>query len=184
MKSHATESYDANTKEYSGAISVNDTKILYFNPGEGGTLTISGNVKLANTNGSTIYEMPQVVIYVDGNVKIAPSVTRLDAWIIANGNINTCDGWAEKTTETQSVYRNQNTTCDNQLQINGPVVAKSVTLNRTYGADPLVYSGTGRYTSSEVFNLSALSYLWSFAQAGRYDSSYTDVYSRELAPRY
>lgn len=184
LKSHATNT-DQEAESYGGATGVGDTQILYFNPGgKNGTLTISGNVELANTSGKTIYEMPQVVIYVDGNVKIAPSVTRLDAWIIANGNVDTCDGWVEKTTETQSVYRNQNTACDNRLQINGPVVAKSVTLNRTYGADPLVYSGTGKYTSSEVFNLSALSYLWSFAQAGRYDSSYTDVYSRELAPRY
>lgn len=184
LKSHATNT-DQEAESYGGASGVNDTQILYFNPGgKNDTLTISGNVELANTSGKTIYEMPQVVIYVDGNVKIAPSVTRLDAWIIANGNVNTCSDWAEKTTETRSVYYNQNTTCDNQLQINGPVVAKSVTLNRTYGADPLVYSGTRKYTSSEVFNLSALSYLWSFAQAGRYDSSYTDVYSRELAPRY
>lgn len=184
LKSHATNT-DQEAESYGGATGVGDTQILYFNPGgKNGTLTISGNVELANTSGKTIYEMPQVVIYVDGNVKIAPSVTRLDAWIIANGNVDTCDGWVEKTTETQSVYRNQNTACDNRLQINGPVVAKSVTLNRTYGADPLVYSGTGKYTSSEVFNLSALSYLWSFAQAGRYDSSYTDAYARELAPRY
>lgn len=185
LKSHATNADTTNAESYDGTVGVGDTQILYFNPGgKNGTLTISGNVELANTSGKTIYEMPQVVIYVDGNVKIAPSVTRLDAWIIANGNVNTCSDWAEKTTETRSVYRNQNTTCDNRLQINGPVVAKSVTLNRTYGADPLVYSGTRKYTSSEVFNLSALSYLWSFAQAGRYDSSYTDVYSRELAPRY
>lgn len=186
LKSHATNADTTNAESYDGTVGVGDTQILYFNPGgKNGTLTISGNVELANTSGKTIYEMPQVVIYVDGNVKIAPSVTRLDAWIIANGNINTCSGWTEKTTETQSVYRNQNTTCDNRLQINGPVVAKSVTLNRTYGADNLAY-GTSSFknTSSEVFNLSALSYLWSFAQAGRYDSSYTDVYSRELAPRY
>lgn len=186
LKSHATNADTTNAESYDGTVGVGDTQILYFNPGgNNGTLTISGNVELANTSGKTIYEMPQVVIYVDGNVKIAPSVTRLDAWIIANGNINTCSGWVEKTTETRSVYRNQNTTCDNRLQINGPVVAKSVTLNRTYGADNLAY-GTSSFknTSSEVFNLSALSYLWSFAQAGRYDSSYTDAYARELAPRY
>lgn len=185
LKSHATNT-DQEAESYGGASGVGDTQILYFNPGgKNGTLTISGNVELANTSGKTIYEMPQVVIYVDGNVKIAPSVTRLDAWIIANGNVNTCSDWAEKTTETRSVYRNQNTTCDKRLQINGPVVAKSVTLNRTYGADNLAY-GTSSFknTSSEVFNLSALSYLWSFAQAGRYDSSYTDAYARELAPRY
>lgn len=189
LKSHAESPEDQN--EYKGQTNVDKTKILYFAPNNPTkTLSIIGDVALADTRGQTIYQMPQVVIYVDGNVAISNNVTRLDAWIIATGNINTCSGWqaanneGEQGTETKSVHRDINTTCDNQLQINGPVIAGSVTLNRTYGADPLVYDGTGKNTSAEVFNLSALSYLWSFAQAGRYDSSYTDTYTRELAPRY
>ena len=131
-----------------------------------------------------------MVIYVDGNIAIDPSVTRLDAWLIATGDIDTCRGWQDNIAETRSLNRNANATCDNQLQINGPVIANSVKLHRTFGADNLVsYTGSHgakseKNVSSEVFNLSALTYLWSFAQAGRYQSSYTDVYSRELAPRY
>lgn len=192
LKSHATNDVtkQADT-EFPGVLNATGTQIFYFNPGgNNGTLKITGDVRLNSTSYATIYEMPQVVIYVDGDVKIDPNVEQLDAWIIASGNVNTCNGWVaannegQHGTETRSINRNSNTTCDKQLQINGPVIAGSVTLNRTYGADPLVYNGTGKNTSSEVFNLSALSYLWSFAQAGRYDSSYTDVYSRELAPRY
>lgn len=176
---------------YSGASGVAGTQILYFNPGgTNGTLTINGNVTLDSAKKENIYELPQVVIYVDGNIAIDPSVTRLDAWLIATGDIDTCKGWQDNTTETRSLNRNANATCDNQLQINGPVIANSVKLHRTFGADNLV-SFTGSHgvkseknISSEVFNLSALTYLWSFAQAGRYQSSYTDVYSRELAPRY
>ena len=176
---------------YPGASGVAGTQILYFNPGgTNGTLTINGNVTLDSAKKENIYELPQVVIYVDGNIAIDPSVTRLDAWLIATGDIDTCRGWQDNTTETRSLNRNANATCDNQLQINGPVIANSVKLHRTFGADNLV-SFTGSHgakseknVSSEVFNLSALTYLWSFAQAGRYQSSYTDVYSRELAPRY
>lgn len=176
---------------YSGASGVAGTQILYFNPGgTNGTLTITGNVILDSTKKENIYELPQAVIYVDGNIKIDPGVTRLDAWLIATGNIDTCGGWQDNTTETRSLNRNVNATCDQQLQVNGPVIAGSVTLHRTFGADNLVsYTGSHgvkseKNISSEVFNLSALTYLWSFAQAGRYQSSYTDVYSRELAPRY
>lgn len=183
LKSHAESPEDQN--EYKGQTNVEETKILYFAPNNPTkTLSIIGDVILADTRGRTIYQMPQVVIYVDGNVAISNNVTRLDAWIIATGKVNTCSEWIAKETETRSLNRNQNAVCDNPLKINGPVIAGSVTLNRTYGADPLVYDGTGKNTSAEVFNLSALSYLWSFAQAGRYDSSYTDTYTRELAPRY
>ncbi len=176
---------------YPGASGVAGTQILYFNPGgTNGTLTINGNVTLDSAKKENIYELPQVVIYVDGNIAIDPSVTRLDTWLIATGDIDTCKGWQDNTTETRSLNRNTNATCDNQLQINGPVIANSVKLHRTFGADNLVsYTGSHgakseKNVSSEVFNLSALTYLWSFAQAGRYQSSYTDVYSRELAPRY
>lgn len=176
---------------YFGASGIAGTQILYFNPGgTNGTLTINGNVTLDSAKKENIYELPQVVIYVDGNIAIDPSVTRLDAWLIATGDIDTCKGWQDNTTETRSLNRNANAACDNQLQINGPVIANSVKLHRTFGADNLVsYTGShgdrsNKNVSSEVFNLSALTYLWSFAQAGRYQSSYTDVYSRELAPRY
>lgn len=187
LKSNATNDASAqNATTYGGINGAAGTQILYFNPGgTNGTLTITGNITLDATAKSSIYELPQVVLYVDGSVKIKPEVTELDAWIIATGNVDTCDGWEELKTETKSVHRNNNTTCDKQLKINGPVIAGTVTLNRTYGADNLAYyTASSKNTPSEIFNLSALTYLWSFAQAGRYKSSYTDAYARELAPRY
>ncbi len=124
---------------YSGASGVAGTQILYFNPGgTNGTLTINGNVTLDSAKKENIYELPQVVIYVDGNIAIDPSVTRLDAWLIATGDIDTCKGWQDNATETRSLNRDANATCDNQLQINGPVIANSVKLHRTFGADNLV----------------------------------------------
>ena len=60
-----------------------------------------------------------------------------------------------------------------------------VVLNRHYGSDksPGNTSGT-RYAPAEVFNFGGDDYLWAYAQAGRYSSSYTETYTRELAPRY
>lgn len=63
-------------------------------------------------------------------------------------------------------------------------------LRRSFGSDPLVTrhgtfgSASNKHAAGEVFNLCADTYLWAYAQAGRYDSSYTESYSRELAPRY
>ena len=92
---------------YPGASGVAGTQILYFNPGgTNGTLTINGNVTLDSAKKENIYELPQVVIYVDGNIAIDPSVTRLDTWLIATGDIDTCKGWQDNTTETRSLNRN------------------------------------------------------------------------------
>ena len=86
-------------------------------------------------------------------------------------------------------------------------MASSLTLHRSYGSDPKIrrndaYKGSNalqnlnectddnssecskRYSVGEIFNFRADSYLWAYAEAGRYDSSYTESYSRELAPRY
>lgn len=174
-----------------------------------GELPINNNIIVKDYRG-TIYQLPQVIIFAD-NITIKDTVTRIDAWLIAtgesqtSGTINTCadfkkggeDGGLgtearvdERATETPE--------CSQQLIINGPVIAKQLLLNRTAGADPIVYKNKPavlykdgddvnlnlRSVTSEVFNLSANTYLWAYAQAGRYNSSYTESYTRELPPRY
>lgn len=148
-----------------------------------GSINIDRDIIYPTQNYSNIYQLPQNVIFVDGDITIEPGVRRVDAWIIATGNINTCTTRENnKSTATIAVNYNRDTTCDQQLVFNGPVMAGSVSLNRTYGSDPK--TGSDRYVPAEIFNLSAGTYLWAYAQAGRYDSSYTEAYSRELAPRY
>lgn len=148
-----------------------------------GSINIDRDIVYPTQNYTNIYQLPQNVIFVNGDVTIEPGVRRIDAWIIATGNINTCKvRESNKSTATVAVNYNRDTTCDQQLVFNGPVMAGSVSLNRTYGSDPK--TGSDRYVPAEIFNLSAGTYLWAYAQAGRYDSSYTEAYSRELAPRY
>lgn len=179
-----------------------------------GDITIDDNIILDDRTYRSIYELPQVVIYAKGNINIASNVKRVDAWLISeNGKVNTCanaDGsqFAANSTETdasdvrsgQSPFRGA--ACTNQLMINGPIIADGMITNRSYGSDPDKKSspnyGGGdnmpanayndehmqRYTPAEIFNLRADNYLWAYAQAGRYDSSYTEAYTRELAPRY
>lgn len=132
---------------------------------------------------SDVYQLPQKIIYAPNatQINIHSNVTEIDAWIIApNATVDTCSNFQTSVTETQPGGNNP---CDAPLQINGPVVAKSLKLNRTGGADYL-HGGWAKYTPAEIFNLSADTYLWAYAQAGRYGSSYTEAYSRELPPRY
>lgn len=148
-----------------------------------GSVNIDRNIVYPTQNYTNIYQLPQNVIFVNGDITIEPGVSRIDAWIIATGNINTCKiRENNKAIATIAVNYDRDTTCDQQLVFNGPVMAGSVSLNRTYGSDPK--TGSDRYVPAEIFNLSAGTYLWAYAQAGRYDSSYTEAYSRELAPRY
>lgn len=147
-----------------------------------GNLTIDRDIKVAGGPYASIYQIPQVVIFVGGDVDIKGSVTEIDAWIIATGKINTCSDFRSGETQTASRVYNNNTACDKQLIINGPVMASRAELRRSYGSDPIIQQH--RYTPGEIFNLSGENYLWAYAQAGRYSSSYTEAYSRELAPRY
>lgn len=146
----------------------------------------------------TIYDLPQTIIISDGDLNISPNVTNINAWIIApNGTVNTCDGFQDGETQAYvSGYNDSNSVlCSKQLTINGPIIAKNVKLNRTAGSDPITYDDISRMSTSanvadrrtipgEVFNLSASTYLWAYAQASRLGSSYTEAYSRELPPRY
>lgn len=185
-----------------GGITVNDQRIYYVN----GNVTINGDIKLS-TGQHSIYQLPQVVIFATGDINITENVTQIDAWLISkNGKVDTCYNTSGSSSafvsgETQANVSKglsggsnpdtRSNSCQKELKINGPVVAKTVTTNRSFGAD-----GTANYdedsdnapdaraVTSEVFNLSADAYLWAYAHASRYSSSYTEAYSRELPPRY
>lgn len=182
---------------------ITDSRIIYVK----GDLEINSNIILNSGSYDSIYHVPQVVIFVDGNVKVDSSVTQIDAWLITSRNLDTCADFSTGNTEADAVNRASNV-CSKQLAFNGPVMAGSLTLHRSYGSDPKIrrngaYQGSDalrslrecadddnsgecskRYSVGEIFNFRADNYLWAYAQAGRYDSSYTESYSRELAPRY
>lgn len=168
-----------------------------------GDLYITGDIILSPTHYATIYQLPQVVIFVDGNVYIDSNVNRIDAWIVAGnentgtgGIIDTCRQFVSGSTEADALNRMLpgGNNCAKQLVFNGPVFANKLLLHRSFGSDPIVSrygvfgskgsAGPTKYNPAEIFNLNANTYLWAYAQAGRYESSYTESYSRELAPRY
>lgn len=128
-------------------------------------------------------------LLVHGNLEVASEITRIDAWLIVDGKIDTCSEFEAGVTESDAIGRSRET-CNKQLVFNGPVLADRLVLNRSFGSDPLVTRiGTfgappAKWNAGEVFNLRMDSYLWAYAQAGRYASSYTESYSRELALRY
>lgn len=164
---------------------VSNTQILRRD----GNLKITGNITTNPGNYSSIYHIPQVVIFVHGDLEIASDVTQIDAWLIVDGTINTCSEFVSRVTESDAPNRLSNT-CTKQLAFNGPVLANGLILNRSFGSDPVVPrtgvfgAAPAKQNAGEIFNLRMDTYLWAYAQANRYASSYTEGYTRELAPRY
>ncbi len=174
-------------EEVNSLQNVEGIKIIYV---DGDVNITAPRITVKDANYNTIYQLPQIVIYATGNINIGSSVEQIDAWLISGGTVNTCSNFANGSTEARVSGYNSGTDCSKQLTINGPIIAKNVIPNRSAGADPITYGvdgrvgGDARATSGEVFNLSADTYLWAYAQAGRYDSSYSEAYTRELPPRY
>lgn len=169
---------------------VDSTRIIKID----GDINIASDITLREMELQTVYQLPQIIIYATGNINIKSTVGQIDAWLISDGTLNTCSDYKKANTTNRGtearVAGYNDADCSRQLQINGPVIAKNVILNRSYGADPLtdgVNANIGGYaqaTSGEIFNLSANTYLWAYQNASSYNSSYTETYIRELPPRY
>lgn len=168
-----------------------------------GDLNIDQNIIINDNKPYTINNVPQAIIFVkNGNVNIAENVNRIDAWLIvtasdnSKGTINTCANFTPGAPNSANVTSDgvgfNGSHCTKQLAFSGPVIARSMNLQRTYGYEAIdtqrqgTFSGVAnsKQAPAEIFNLRADSYLWAYAQAARYNSSYSEAYSRELAPRY
>ena len=144
------------------------------------TVTITGNIDYDTARISDASQIPQVII-IARNIIIQNNVTKIDAWLIANGTgangrINTC-GAGGGVTETSPVNTN---VCNAKLTVNGPVAANHLFLRRTHGSD----SESGNAGDpAEVFNLRPDAYLWATeysASSGRLPT----VTTTELPPRF
>jgi hypothetical protein len=134
-----------------------------------GTVTISGNITYTDGSLGSVQDIPQVVI-IANNIDIQDNVSRIDAWLVAGGTINTCNNFSGNLTSKK---------CGTLLEVNGPVVTNKLILNRTAG------SGTGASSGdpAERFNLRPDAYLWAQLQASGSNKAQT-VYTVELPPRF
>jgi|GEM_PF-3740714 len=204
--------YGSNTIPTASLVIIADgeTKVYYFD----GTLKIENNIcaghqpeygksnergnclnsgsalNLSSRNYSkftSASQLPQILIFAK-NIEISADVDQIDAWLIATGdddtggNINTCADF--------SVGKDlSNQKCNKTLMINGPVFAKTVTLNRTANdrgsnTEELTtdLKDLKSMTTAEIFNLRPDSYLWAHNQAAQMtQASVSNI--KELAPR-
>ncbi|MDO4611458.1 MAG: hypothetical protein Q4B34_01190 [Candidatus Saccharibacteria bacterium] len=135
----------------------------------GGNVTINGNLKYSVSSMTGYTAIPKLIIY-GKNITIACHVTRVDAILIAENTVNTCDN-SDVNSEARS----------NQLTINGAIIAKELKLNRTYGAG----NGSSSDIPAEIINYDSSMTIWS--QSGRTNDAteaFVTTYQHELAPRY
>lgn len=183
-----TANYSSNTLViHSNNDVIIDRNICY---GEGDCNSPDDSVRLRDNDETFngIYSLPQVII-IAKNIRIEKQVNQVDAWLIAEGNIDTCyNGFTLGGSETD---------CKKTLMVNGPVFADSMTLNRTGGANPGTgdgsggvlgrelsgYGDKGSISSGEIFNLRPDVLYWAYSQAQRFSQANV-TYTGELAPRF
>ncbi|AGL62355.1 exported protein of unknown function [Candidatus Saccharimonas aalborgensis] len=145
-----------------------------------GTVTISGNLVLGAYPASGA-NVAQIVVIAQ-NIIIQPSVTKVDAWLIAQPSSATTGGTISTCDVAQNPYYLglSASVCNTQLQVNGPVMARELQLRRTYGAEK--NTGGVNYPA-EILNFRPDAFLWEL-NYGESQGDLTTVSTRELPPRY
>jgi hypothetical protein len=138
------------------------------------TVTIANNIIYTDDALQTTRDIPQVVI-IANRINILGDVERVDAWLIATGEVGAIYTCADVAAESDLRANN----CGKQLTVNGPVVTRHLYLWRTSGASPVAQIGE----PAEIFNLRPDAYLWATAynsSGGRLPTASTT----ELPPRF
>ena len=136
-----------------------------------GTIKITKNIAYTGDKLGNASEIPKIIVMAK-NIEIDTGVTRVDAWLIADGGmIDDCPGVGVGTLSVS--------TCNSQLTINGLIYAKSLALERTAGASS---GATASATPAEMLHFDVSSYLYG-KEKSREKTQALTVYLQELAPR-
>lgn len=147
------------------------TEVIY-----GNNIQISGNIVNGDRIVNNDSDFGQIIIIADGNITIDPKVTKIDAWLIAKGTINTC-----AVNGLQNIQNVTTGNCNEQLQIRGGTLSNTLKLWRTHGSDGKTASSLSE--PAEIIKQSADTYLWGQAQSGGQGKIVT-TYTKELPVRY
>lgn len=142
-----------------GATGISGPQAAYFN----GDVFITGDITFNNVNnwGSSVSNIPSLLLVVKGNIYISPSVKRLDGIYVARpddtgkrGEIITC---ATQFGELKPPHG----ACPDKLTINGTFIARQVRFLREFGklAEAVPNENTSNSHAGEVFNFSPEVYL-------------------------
>ena len=189
LNSRFTQSSEANKLEvrsYTGdsnignvAVGVGETKIIKV----AGKATISQNITYPTGPFTKLTDVPKVIVYAD-SIEIGCDVTRIDAILLAQGTVNTCNSLSASPTirvNEAMEATNNDPARQKQLVVNGAIVGGNIVLPRTFGDA----AGNNSMAPAELVNYDSSIYLWANRQAeGASSGQFTESAIRELAPRY
>ena len=165
------EVYGDSNKQLGSISADKQTRVIY-----GKNIRISGDIVNVDRAVNNDSDFRQIIIIADGDITIDQGVKRVDAWLIAQGVINTC---AVNGAQNANDVNMKN--CNNQLRVRGGTVSKGLRLWRTAGSDGTVKDTLAN--PAEIFNQSADTYLWAQSQSGSAGKIVT-TYTKELPVRY
>lgn len=132
------------------------------------TVTISENIN-RRKDGLTPSSIPQIII-IAKNIKIAATVTNIDAWLLSpSGYITTCDASSSGNPEDSTV---STVKCNLGLSVNGPIVSAKLYLLRTKTGD-----------AAETISVPADSYIWEYNRSAQNAKYFHTTFTKELPPR-
>ena len=132
-------------------------------------------------------ELPKLIIY-GKNVVIDCRVTRIEALIVADERVVTCNNYEGDINNLSDTDLKNNVTANinqspnaNQLKVNGAIIAKTLIANRTYGAA----TGANSIIPAEIINFDPSLYMWgNLGDDDDNDNGDLEVtLTKELAPR-
>jgi len=145
-------------------------------------ITIDGDIKYTNEVLNSATDIPQLII-IAKNIYITDKVKQIDAWLIAKGAASSPDGTINTCSSVDVKDKLTINLCNQQLVVNGPVMANKLYLRRTFGSDPCIGSDCSPSSiPAEIFNLRPDAFLWATGRSvvsGRLQT----VYTTELPPR-
>ena len=179
-------------------VSANDGKVLYKATGtittneitmsrgvakviSASNVVINKNIMVADEIYNTFEDVPKLVIYANNDIKINCGVTRIDAVLVAEKKVVTCNN-LDGDDEVVKINDEENA---HQLVVNGAVISGRLIANRTYGAA----TGANSIVPAEIINFDPTLYLWNTnknedEESKKIESGLEATYTRELAPRY
>ncbi len=137
-----------------------------------GNLTINKNIAFANGPWGSRASIPGLQVIVSGNIYISKDVTQLDGVYVSKGTVYTRSEGVDRANGNAILTNRLYDNCNNQLVVNGALIAKDVKLLRAFGSNYM--AGNSEHPTSskscaagrqgftcagEVFNFTPETYL-------------------------
>ena len=184
-RDHSSVKLDVNRALVGETINGNTTRVISADE----DITITENLIYFNDEYLSYEAMPKLVIYSKKNIYIDCGVTQIDALLIADDTVVTCNNIGDVAginNKNKELDRRIQSTINqransNQLFINGAIIAKRLIANRTYGAA----TGANSIVPAEIVNFDPTLYQFGgSAEANDDTTGRLDVTTmHEVAPR-